>query len=185
MYTAINHLGTIELETDRLILRRLKMDDADNVFNNWTSDAKVTKYLRWNTHNDIEATKGWIKDLEVSFNKPDFYDWGIVLKETSQPIGSIGSFIHTADSDRYELGYVIGRKYWGNGYATEALRRVIEYLSGEVGLQKFIAVHAIDNPASGKVMEHNGFIYSGEGVYTSFDGTRTYKCKEYHLDINA
>ena len=56
----MNHIGTIRLETDRLILRRFTMDDAEGMLNNWASDDEVTKYLTWPTHQNIETTMAYI-----------------------------------------------------------------------------------------------------------------------------
>ncbi len=56
----MNHIGTIRLETDRLILRRFTMDDAEGMLNNWASDDEVTKYLNWHTHQKIEQTMAYI-----------------------------------------------------------------------------------------------------------------------------
>lgn len=60
----LSHKGTVPLETDRLILRGLKMEDAPKVFNNWASDKDVAKFMRWNTHTDIKVTEEWMKTCE-------------------------------------------------------------------------------------------------------------------------
>ena len=57
----MNHLGTINLETDRLILRKFKIEDAEDMYNNWASNSEVTKYLSWETHLNIEKTKEILK----------------------------------------------------------------------------------------------------------------------------
>ena len=63
----MNHLGTINLETDRLILRKFKIEDAEDMYNNWASNSEVTKYLSWETHLNIEKTKeilkSWIENI--------------------------------------------------------------------------------------------------------------------------
>jgi [ribosomal protein S5]-alanine N-acetyltransferase len=177
----VNHKGTVLLETERLILRGLKMEDAPNVFNNWASDKDVAKFMRWDAHADIEVTREWMKVCEES-NKTH-YDWGIVLKESNEPIGSIGTFLNAEEPNRYEIGYAIGKKYWGYRYATEALKCVIDFLSNSVGIQHFICSHAKDNPASGAVMRRVGFVYIKDGSYRSFDGSRKFDSRVYYLDI--
>jgi len=181
--TMVNHKGSVQLETERLILRKLKLEDAPTVFRNWASDKEVTKFLRWNAHADIEVTEQWIKECEELTKDKSRYEWGIVLKEIMEPIGSIGAFKNTEDPDRYEIGYALGKKFWGHGYATEAFRCVINFLANEVGIKHFRCSHAKENPASGAVMRHVGFVYKKDGVYQSFDGLRKYECKIYHLDI--
>lgn len=70
----LNHVGTITLETDRLILRRLTIDDAENVYNNWTSDSEVSKYMRWQPHRCIEETVLTINDwINVKVNQKVYH----------------------------------------------------------------------------------------------------------------
>ena len=57
----MKHLGTIQLETDRLVLRRFTVDDAETVFKNWASDDEVTRYLTWPTHKSIDVSRGFME----------------------------------------------------------------------------------------------------------------------------
>lgn len=179
----LNHKGIVLLETERLILRRLKMEDAQNVFDNWASDKDVAKFMRWDAHTDIEVTREWMKVCEEQIHDKNHYDWGIVLKECNQPIGSIGAFVNKDEPDRYEVGYALGKKYWGHGYATEALKCVMDFLVNNIGIRHFICSHAKDNPASGAVMRHLGFVYIKDGTYQNFDGSRKYDSRVYYLDF--
>ncbi len=180
----LNHQGTVVLETERLILRALKLEDAPNVFKNWASDKEVAKFMRWNAHTDIQVTEEWMKVCEELTSDKTRYEWGIILRESNEPIGSIGAFINAEEPSRYEVGYAFGKKYWGNGYATEALISVIDFLVNTVGIRYFICSHAKENPASGAVMRHAGFKYVKDGTYQSFDGLRKYDNKIYYLDID-
>ena len=179
----LNHKGTVLLETERLILRGLKIEDAQDVFNNWTNDEEVAKFLRWNAHSNLEITKGWINECESKMEDKTHYDWGIILKSSNKPIGSIGAFVNENEPDRYEVGYVLGQKYWRQGFAKEALERVMEFLINEVGVKNFICLHSVENPASGAVMSHVGFRYVKDGYFKSFDENKIFKSKVYLLDI--
>ena len=88
----LNHKGNVQLKTERLILRALKLEDAPTVFNNWANDKDVAKFMRWNVHTDIGITEQWMKECEEISKDKSRYEWGIVLKETKEPIGSIGAF---------------------------------------------------------------------------------------------
>ena len=77
----MNHKGTIRLETQRLVLRKLKTADAKEVFRNWTSDDEVSKYMRWSTHKNVEETISWLQEEEKNYKNKDYYTWGIELKE--------------------------------------------------------------------------------------------------------
>ena len=168
------------METDRLILRKLKEDDAKEAFKNWTSDDNVSKYVRWNTHKNIEETKEYIKWEINKCEQEDYYVWGIVIKETNELIGVISAF--PSDDGRYEFGYNIAKKYWNNGYTTEALKKALKYLTNEVGIHKYICSHAVENPASGEVMKKAGFKYIKNIITEKFDKSVSFETKVYYLD---
>ena len=146
-----------KLETERLILRKFKIEDANQMYNNWATDPECNKYLEWELHNDIEETKEiiqkWIDEYEVGS-----YHWVVELKSTKELIGSISVVKNHKKDLNCEVGYCYGSKYWGNGYATEALKQVIEYLLNECEFYLVEAYHISGNPASGKVMQKTGMI---------------------------
>ena len=74
----------LTLETNRLILRPFKIDDAFEMYNNWTSDSEVTKYLTWNYHTDIKQTKEILSIWINQYEKPERINFAIVLKETNE-----------------------------------------------------------------------------------------------------
>ncbi len=157
----MNHLGTVKLETERLILRRLTLDDAESVFTNWASDAEVTKYLTWPTHQSIEDSLAYMQFCVNGYSESAFYQWGVVLKETQELIGNV-SVVKILDGiDGLELGWAIGRNYWGNGYTAEAALTMIDYLFDQVGANCIFAGHDVNNPNSGRVMQKCGMKFEG------------------------
>ena len=169
------------LETKRLILRTLKREDAQEVFLNWTSDSVVAEFMRWNKHEDVTVTEEWLKTEEQLVESNEIYNWGILLKETNELIGSIG-LVWIEDKELYELGYNIMQKYWNKGFATEAAQRVVLYGLNELEQVRLYCCHAENNPASGRVMRKVGFQYYGDSVYYSWDQKKKFKAKEYILD---
>ncbi len=157
----MNHIGTQELETERLILRKFEISDAENMFKNWSSDSEVTKFLTWETHKSIDDSKEIISFWAKEYEKPDFYQWAIVLKETNEVIGSISVVKIMEKVNLVETGYAISRKFWGKGITTEAFKKVIQFLFEKVEINKLQAKHDLKNPASGKVMKKCGLIYEG------------------------
>ena len=148
-------LGTVTLETDRLILRRFESRDAEAMYYSWGSDKNSNKYLDWNLHKSVEDSKKivdiWMKEYEEGA-----YNWIVELKDTHEVIGSITG-VHVRENDmNVEIGYCYGSKYWNCGYATEALRRVIEFFLFDVGMYLVEAMHIGGNPASGRVMQKSG-----------------------------
>ncbi len=157
----LTHKGTQTLETYRLILRRAVGEDAEPMFRNWASDPEVTKYLTWPTYEKVE-TAYQILDLWVSeYEKPNYYQWMIVLKELGEPIGSISVVRQNDRVEEAEIGYCIGSSWWHRGIMTEALSAVIEYLFTEVGMNRVAARHDPNNPHSGGVMRKCGMKYEG------------------------
>lgn len=168
------------LETQRLLLRPMTVNDAESAFQNWTSDPEIAKFMRWERHKDITETREWLAS-EESFIKSDMvYNWGFVLKETGELIGS-GGLVFIESKEMYELGYNIMKKYWGQGLATEASHMIIDFVKKELKQKQLYCCHAKDNPASGKVMMKVGFQYQNDGVYYSWNRERKFESKEYLL----
>lgn len=157
----MNHLGTRELATERLTLRRFEIEDAENMFYNWANDPEVTKYLTWPAHENVEVTESIVKDWVSKYDDKEFYQWAIELNDLEQPIGAISAVKIDNKIESVEIGYCIGQKFWHKGYATEALTEIIRFFIAEVGAGRVCARHDSNNPNSGKVMAAAGMEYEG------------------------
>ena len=153
----MNLIGTKLLKTERLILRKYKESDAKDMFNNWGSNPNCNIYLPWELHEDIKETKIIIQEWIKAY-KEDNFKWIIELKDSEEEIG--GKDVVSLDNKRNicEIGYCIGSKFWNNGYTTEALNKVLDFLFNECNLFLIEAYHAKTNIASGKVMQKCGMI---------------------------
>jgi RimJ/RimL family protein N-acetyltransferase len=105
-------LGTRQLETERLILRRATLDDAEPMYRNWASDPEVTKYLTWLPYENLAGVEDFIHGQVEHWERDDHYNWFIELKSIGEVIGTIGFVRHDENIESLELGYVIGRKWW-------------------------------------------------------------------------
>lgn len=170
------------IETERLMLRPLKTEDAEEIFQSWATDPEVGRFMRWNLHDSIGVTRAWLAEEEASVMDDDSYNWGFVLKENGKLIGC-GGLVFSQKHEMFEIGYNLARDYWGNGYVTEAAKRIVEFARENLDVSQLFATHAVDNAASGRVLEKIGFIYQNEGMYSSFDGSRNFRSKEYRLDL--
>ena len=157
----MTHKGTKTIETDRLILRKFVEDDAIAAYNNWTSDDKVTEFLRWPTHTDMAITESIINAWIAESVNDDFYQWAIVLKELNEPIGVIGVVDRNESLNMLHIGYCIGSKWWHQGITSEAFSAIIPYLFEEVGANRIESQHDPHNPHSGNVMKKCGLVYEG------------------------
>lgn len=163
----MKHCGTKYLETDRLILRRFKKEDAEAMYNNWASDNEVTKYLTWPPHSNQEVSQSILDGWVNSYSDDNFYQWAIVLKDNGdKPIGSISAVDIKEKTSMAHIGYCIGRAWWHKGITSEALRAVMDFLFDKVEANRIEARHDPRNPNSGKVMKKCGMKY--EGTLRSF-----------------
>ncbi len=153
--------GTKTIETERLILRRFVIEDAEMMYRNWASDPEVTKFLTWPTHPNVNVTKSLLKGWIEGYEDLSDYNWVMELKETHEVIGNISVVRLREDIEAADMGYCMGKAWWGKGYMPEALRAVIDYLFSEVGLNRIAACHDVNNPKSGRVMDKAGMKVEG------------------------
>lgn len=181
----MNNLGTRTIETERLILRRVKKEDAEAIFNNWANDNRVTKNLTWPTHANIDVTNLVLDKWLEEYNNEHAYKWGIQLKDSDELIGMIDVVKNTIRDERCEIGYVLMYDKWNRGIMTEALKAVIDFLLNEVKYYMIELRHSSSNPASGKVMEKCGMTKDAllPNRIKNPDGTRSdliyYSIKNY------
>ena len=152
------------IETERLVLRPVTLDDAEAMFE-YASDKETTRYT-FPTNQSLEETKNNIAQFYLA---NPLGRWGIELKSSGEFIGTID--LHKMDTvlKKAAIGYIIQKKYWNQGLTTEANRAVIELAFEKIGMNKLDAFHDKDNPASGKVMEKSGMRFSHEEPYARMD----------------
>ena len=157
----MEHLGTKQIETARLILRQFIIDDVEKMYQNWANDDEVTKYLMWESHKDKNVTKNVFEDWIKNYYKNDFYQWAIVPKDINEPVGSI-SIVRKDDKIKMvHFGYCIGKKLWYKGFTSEAISILIKYFFEDVNVNRIESRHDSNNPNSGKVMIKCGMKYEG------------------------
>ena len=142
------------LETSRLVLRRWRTTDVDDLFDIMKSPTVLMG--GWKPYSDInvsaEALSGYINNDER---------WAVELKSNGKAIGSVRVYPDTNRGKFYakSINYVLSEEYRGNGYMTEAVKRVIKYLFEEMNVDLISAFHYPDNIKSKKVLENCGFEY--------------------------
>ncbi len=167
----MKHLGTKQINTPRLLLRRFTIEDAPKMYGDWASDEEVTRYLLWAAHKSQEETESLLKSWAEDYKNAAAYLWCIEWKETAEPIGSIGVTKMIEQAQLVELGYFISRRYWHQGIATEALQAVMDFFFDEVGVNRVESRHDPRNPYSGKVMEACGMRYEGTRIEADFNNS--------------
>ena len=162
-------MSTPILHTKRLTLRPIKEKDVDAIFDCWMQDEDVSIYMCWKASDDIDDTREFVNfELENLCNEK-WNRWIIELTVTGEIIGTCLIYFNDEEKN-WDISYNLGKKYWGKGYVTEAMTEVIRYAVDVLHMEECIAVHAVENPASGKVIEKLGFVFEKEVPYECSDG---------------
>ena len=149
------------ITTQRLTLGALTASDIPTIVS-YAGNINIAKNLLNLPHPYQEKDAiFWLNMIHQGWSDESMCIFGIRSQETKQFIGGVGLHINKSFS-RGELGYWIGEPHWGKGYMSEALGAIIKYGFEEKKLHKIYAIHFLDNPASGKVMIHNGMVKEGE-----------------------
>lgn len=177
----MKHLGTIEIRTERLVLRRFTVEDAPKMFENWASDPEMTKYMTWQPYEEVGAVADYLRGVTEQYDRDDSYHWCIALKENDEPIGAV-SAVHVYDLvQSVEIGYGIGRRFWHQGYTSEAMQAVMDFFFDQVGVNRVEARHDPRNPHSGAVMKKCGMRYEGMKVEGDWNISGICDCVLYGL----
>jgi len=148
------------IETERLLLRKITLNDASDMFE-YASNPEVSEYTMWSTHVSIEDTKYFLKSLTKMYKKRELVDWGIVHKAEKKFIGTCGFVEWSMTHSRAEIGYALSGRYWGEGYMSEAVNAIIEFGFREMLLNRIAARCEVNNIASARVMEKVGMQLEG------------------------
>lgn len=149
-----------ELETERLILRTIRISDADSMFE-IKSDREVTSRYGAEAHESIERTRKWIELVLKDYMEHTVLYWCITMKGDDTPIGSFTLWNLDLKSSCGELGYEMNRAYWGRGIMHEALARVVDWAFAEMGLNRIEACPLSINTPSRNILEKLGFRLEG------------------------
>lgn len=148
------------LETERLILRPLRMRDAQDIYA-YASDPEVARYVLWEPHTSLADTRSYIRCMRGLYRRGLPSCWAAELRESGRVIGTIGFMWYSAQNHSAEIGYSFARKEWNRGYATEALQAILASVFTSLSVNRIEAQHDVRNPASGRVMEKCGMKKEG------------------------
>lgn len=178
-----------KLETERLILRKMTLDDAQDMFE-YASDPEETKYTLWDYHKSIEDSVNFLKSAIQRYENMEVSEWGVVYKENNKFIGTCGYGWWRPAHNRAEIGYALSRKYWDRGLMTEAVKEAIKFGFEQMQLNRIEGTCFVENFASQRVLEKVGMTFEGilreqllvKGIYRNL---RLYSIlrKEYDVKI--
>jgi [ribosomal protein S5]-alanine N-acetyltransferase len=143
-----------QIETQRLILRRPRREDAEAIFSRYAGDRDVTRFLAWPRHESLGATHAFLEFSDAEWTRWPAGPYLVEAREDGRLLGSTGLAFETPY--RAATGYVFAKDTWGNGYAGETLRAIVEVARG-VGVVRIYAICHMENPTSWRVLEKCGF----------------------------
>ena len=148
------HLNLPEtVETERLLLQRLRYEDAEEIFYSYASKPEVTKYLSFYTHQSVQDARNFLSYAVKAWENGTEYVFGIRLRKDNQFIGSIGVI---NENGKAHFGYALSPIYWNQGLATEACKALISLLRSKKSLHRIWTFIDAENVASGRVIEKSG-----------------------------
>lgn len=150
-------------ETDRLVLRPLRLDDSSDMFE-YTSDPRISRFLNWHPHREVEESGAWISS-KLKRPKPDDLLFGVGIRDSGKLIGTVRAYRFDASAESCEISYVLNPSLQGCGYMGEALRRLIDICFEEMGIGKVIARIDEENSASAHVARRLGMTLVPDGDF--------------------
>jgi ribosomal-protein-alanine N-acetyltransferase len=144
-----------KLLTDRLILQRLRYEDAEEIFYTYASKPEATRYMSWPTHESIKDTRSFLNYAVNGWKQGIDYSYSIRLKETGRMVGSCGVL---NDDGKIQFGYILGPLHWRKGYATEVCLKLVHTLKVLPEVYRIGTFVDTDNVNSMKVLLKAGLV---------------------------
>jgi RimJ/RimL family protein N-acetyltransferase len=146
------------IETDRLRLRPPRLEDAGEIFARYAQDVEVTRYLTWRPQESVVSVQKFLRELLALREQEAVLPWVVERRADGRLLGVIDLRLQ---GSRAEIGYALARDAWGQGFASEAARALVDWALAQPCLYRVWAVCDVDNPASARVMEKAGMVREG------------------------
>ena len=147
-----------EIQTPRLRLRCPVLSDADSVYERYATDEAVTRYLMWTPHKAKETVLEFVRERIRRIESGEEFTWAVTQPDEAGAIGMIGARVR---DHKVEIGYVLARQYWNQGYMTEAISSVAEWMLSQPSIYRVWAVCDTENIGSARALEKSAFEREG------------------------
>jgi len=144
-----------EIHTARLLLRKPRATDAPLMFTAYAQNPAVTRYLMWRPHANIAQTRAVIDRFLIEWEKQERFCWFLFSNDTGEMIGSIAA---RPENNGFNLGFLLARAYWGNGYMPEAIAAVVAWAFTGSWVSSVSATCDMKNHASARALEKAAFV---------------------------
>lgn len=148
------------LETRRLLLRPLSLDDAHDMYA-YARDPLVSRYVPWEVHRGIEDTFAYLNTVAEDQLAGRVSSWAVVSKAEDKMVGTAGYVWWQPEHSKAEIGYVLARRLWGQGLMSEAAKTIVDFGFTRMELNRIEARCFEENIGSARVMEHCGMTFEG------------------------
>lgn len=168
------------IETRRLILKKPQLEDAPRIFASYATDPEVTRYLLFRPDQTLQDVENFLRKTLAGWGEGTGAAWVIALRTEDALLGMIDLRLE----GEANLGYVLARPYWNQGFMTEAVRAVVEWALGQQQIHRVWAVCEVENLASARVLEKAGFLREGllkEWMVFPNLGERPRDCFQYGI----
>lgn len=145
----------IQIFTERLMLQKLRYEEAEEIFYCYASKPEATRYMSWPTHQSLNDTRAFLHYAAEGWKSGSDYSYSIRLVKNNRLIGSFGII---NNDGRLQFGYILSPTQWGKGYATEAGKKMMETLRAQPGIHRIQTFTDIDNKASANVLRKCGLV---------------------------
>jgi RimJ/RimL family protein N-acetyltransferase len=149
-----------QVTTDRLVLRRMRASDVDDIYA-YASDPDVARYTSWAPHTSLDETRQFVRGVLDAYAEKRVASWALELKSERKLIGTGGYGLWDIEHSTAELGYVIGKPYWGQGLTTEAVAAMIDFGFRRMALNRVVIRMDPRNIGSWRVAEKAGCRFEG------------------------
>lgn len=144
--------------TERLMLRAPRPEDADTIFEAWSQDADVTRFLVWRPLKSVDITRGFIASCIENWNTGVAFSYVVTTKDTDEVVGMLAA---RPKAHLVNIGYVLRRTHWGRGLMPEAVTAFTRIALAHPTLFRVEATCAVENLASARTLEKSGFVREG------------------------
>jgi RimJ/RimL family protein N-acetyltransferase len=141
------------IETDRLLLKRFRPEDAEEIFYTYASKPEATRFMAWPTHQTIQDTRNFLSFAVQAWRQGIDYSFAIRLKSNNRLVGASGIM---NDEGKIQFGYILGPAHWNQGYATEATRAVLDIVKKIPQVYRINTFADTENAASIHVLKKCG-----------------------------
>ena len=156
----MEYIAIQDLETPRLLLRKLTMEDVPQYFRRLFGSSSVAEGMLWDPHKDISESAAAVQKVLRRYAEGNCYRWGIALKRDNSLIGVIEVLRFEEETGKCSFAYMLGEDFWGKGYGTEAVEAAFGFAFEKLKVSAVVADHFAENPASGAVMRKAGMHYT-------------------------